>query len=196
MERDLECRSGSRYAREYKRRWSDRQVRIPDQYDAIKLLGQFREGGSIISRDEQQQRAHLTEPGRELFPSRATKDLFADRWLGAGRHYIDVRFSFDSVADLVERHTVEKAVGDSVGVFVFYQGAERREVSDQISDDHTSVSCFGGSDTKCDVGCGDRIARGDEYCGIAAQDWCDLSAGVFPCNRASAGDLRLQGEPS
>jgi hypothetical protein len=48
-----------------------------------------------------------------------------------------------------------------VRVFVFYEGAEGREVTDQVSDDHSSVIRFGRGDTECYVGCGNRIAGGD-----------------------------------
>jgi hypothetical protein len=48
-----------------------------------------------------------------------------------------------------------------VRIFVFYEGAERREVADQISYDYTSVICFGGSDSECYVGCGNGITGGD-----------------------------------
>jgi Uri superfamily endonuclease len=70
--------------------------------------------------------------------------------------------SFHLVADLVERHTVQKAVGDSVGVFVFYEGAEGGEVTDEVSDYYASVFGFGGSDAECYVRGGNWIAGRDD----------------------------------
>jgi hypothetical protein len=162
VERDLERRSRSRHAREYERRRSAGQFRIPYENDAVDLVSKLADAGCVASRNEQKQRAHLRESRAELFPAGTPKDLFTNRRLRPARHYEDVRSSFDLVADLVERHAVEKAVGDSMGIFVFYQGAEGRKVTNKVSDDYTSVTCFGSRYSECYVRCGNRIAGRDD----------------------------------
>ena len=60
----------------------------------------------------------------------------------------------------------------------------------------TIAAYLGPGDAECYVGCGNRIGGRDDYCGITAQQRCDLPPGVFPCYWTSAGDTRVQGEPS
>jgi hypothetical protein len=143
MQRDLECRCGSGHAREHERGRSRGKLGIPYEDDSISLLRQLGEAGCVTPRDEQKERACFKKPLRELLPAGATEDLIADLRVGAARHYVEVRGVFHLVTDLVERQPVEKAVADAVGIFVFYEGAEGREVTNQICEDYASVLCFG-----------------------------------------------------
>jgi hypothetical protein len=83
-----------------------------------------------------------------------------------------------------------------VWIFFLYEGAKGREITDQVSDDYAFVFRFGAGDSQRYVRCSDWITGGNYDCGVAAQHWGDLSSGVFPCNRAPAGQLLAQGEPS
>jgi hypothetical protein len=83
-----------------------------------------------------------------------------------------------------------------VGIFVSDEGAQWRQISNEVADDNASLSRFGARDSQCDVRGRDWIAGGD-YCGvIAAEERCDLTSSVFPCNGTPAGNAWHQGDPS
>jgi hypothetical protein len=95
----------------------------------------------------------------------------------------------------VEGDTVEKAVGDSMGVVVLYEGTKRGEITHQVCDDHASLFFFRAANSKCDVRRGNWIAGADNRGGVASQRWCYLASGIYPGFGTAAVD-RVQGEPS
>ena len=70
------------------------------------------------------------------------------------------------------------------------------DVADEIGDDGAPVFCLGLGDAQSYISCRKRIGGGYHYRRVAAQQGSDLPSSVFPCNWASAGDARVQGEPS
>ena len=81
-------------------------------------------------------------------------------------------------------------------IFVLDERAQGIEIADKISNYNAPLLRFSPGDTERYVSSGNWIGGSDDYCGVAAQKWCDLPSGVFPCYWTSAGDSRFQGDPS
>src|SRR3954469_11250590 len=156
--RNLESPGWSRHPRHDDSGRRLRQLGVLDQDYAVELLNKLCETGGISRSDEQEKGTRLRKAGGEFFPSRTLEDLVVDQRIRSARHHVEVPGAFDFVTDLVERHAVEKAVGDSRRVLVLDQGAEWRDIADQISDDGPPMRGFSACDSQSDVDCGQWIA--------------------------------------